>query len=431
MDRRDFLKTTGLVAAATSLGGISSGGNNAQGNGASAMRRNFKEVGLLGYGCMRWPKVEGKDGKQIIDQEEVNRLVDEAIANGVNYFDAAPVYLGGECERATAEALSRHPRSEWLLATKLSNFSNWTYDDSVKMYRRSLEIFKTDHIDYYLLHSISGRKSFDTRFGDTGIMDFLLKERSAGHICNLGFSFHGDAAGMEELLALHDKYHWDFIQIQMNYLDWKVEDVACQLYEAVTAKGIPVIVMEPLRGGALSSIPAVLATELKAAEPDKSVASWAFRFAGSFPNVLTVLSGMTYREHLQDNLNTFCGFKPLTGREFELLEHIAEEISKTPLIRCTACHYCMPCQFGIDIPGIFKFYNDRVNEGSYLITKEQKDYARQRRRFLASYDKAVGTLSQADHCISCGLCAKACPQRIPIPTELRKIDEYIEKLKRG
>lgn len=439
MDRRDFLKVAGTGAAALGVAACAPkaaesviGRSEQKGSLEGEMLQNYPGVGVLGYGAMRWPMTTDENGKEIIDQQKVNELVDFALAHGVNYYDTSPVYLGGDSERATAEALNRHPREKWLLATKLSNFSNWTLENSKEMYRESLRIFNTDYIDYYLLHSVSGIANFDKRFGSTGIMDFLLKERELGHIRNLGLSFHGSKEGFDEIMALHEKYHWDFVQIQMNYLDWthaSRDAKAEYLYAELDKREIPVVIMEPLRGGSLSDIPQQLAERLKEREPQKSVASWAFRFVGSHPRVLTALSGMTYMEHLQDNLDTFLDFKPLSDEDKEVLESIAEDISKYPLVRCTGCQYCMPCPYGIDIPGIFRFYNKTVNEGTYVETCEQKDYARARRRYLLNYDKAVPTVRQADHCISCGKCVSACPQHIRIPRELKRIDDYIENLK--
>ena len=440
MDRRDFLKTAGLGAAAIGVAACSSGISETEaaqqqtGIPDGEMASNYPGIGLLGYGCMRWPMTEGPDGRRVIDQEEVNRLVDVAMAHGVNYYDTSPNYLGGESERATAEALNRYPRDKWLLATKLSNFSDWSYDNSVMMYHNSLEIFKTDHIDYYLLHSIGGMDAFNTRFGTTGIMDFLLKERELGHIRNLGFSFHGNRQGFDELMSLHSKYHWDFVQIQMNYVDWRHagrnNTDAEYLYGVLDSMGIPVVIMEPLRGGRLADMPVTLADMLQAKDPSGSLASWAFRFAGSFPRVLTVLSGMTYMEHLEDNLRTYLDFKPLTEEEMELLQEVATRMETWPLVRCTGCNYCMPCPYGIDIPGIFKFYNDSLNAGTYVKDSEQEGYAKARRRYLLAYDKAIPTVRQADHCIQCGKCEEACPQHLSVRSELRKIDEYIENLKR-
>lgn len=430
MDRREFLKTSAVAGLAIS---VPAGLTAASGNEYGAMPQHYPGIGILGYGCMRWPMTKDSEGNEIIDQEAVNALVDKALANGVNYFDTSPVYLRGDSERATAEALNRYPRDKWLLATKLSNFSNATYENSVKMYRRSLEIFKTDHIDYYLLHSVGSADDFKKRFGDTGILDFLMKEREAGRIRNLGFSIHSQPQGFDSMMELHEKYHWDFVQIQMNYLDWTHaggrNTNAKYLYEELAARDIPVVIMEPLRGGSLGTLPKPQAERLKAIEPDRSIASWAFRFCGSFPKVMCVLSGMTYMEHLDDNLATYCDFKPLNDEEFALLEEIAENRMQFPLVGCTGCQYCMPCPYGINIPGVFRFYDNNILEGTYVTGPEQKHYARIRRKYLANYDKAVESIRQADHCISCGKCVKSCPQRIRIPAELGRIDKYIEQIR--
>ena len=442
MKRRDFIKISGAAAAGLGIAACAPRGTDGAGTKTAAaasgeitgeMAQHYPGISLLGYGCMRWPMIQGPDGRDVIDQEAVNALVDEAIAHGVNYFDTSPVYLQGKSEEASSIALNRHPRSEWLLATKLSNFSDWSYDNSVKMYRRSLEVFKTDHIDYYLLHALSGGADFEKRFGSTGIMDFLLKEREAGRIRNLGLSFHGYREGFDDLMALHDRYHWDFVQIQMNYIDWTHaggrNTNADYLYSELLKRDIPAVIMEPLRGGSLANLPAKVAQELKSREPDKTLASWAFRYFGSFPKVMTVLSGMTYREHLEDNLRNYCGLVPLTEEELAMLEKLAGDIDSYPLVGCTACQYCMPCPYGIDIPGIFSFYNKQVNEGTYVSSKEQKDYAKTRRRYLAAYDKAVQSVRQADHCINCGQCQMHCPQHIRIPQELRRIDRLIESIR--
>ena len=440
MDRREFIKVGAASAAASiALGACdnSSNGSPAPQGSSDAQQgqvaRHYEGVSLLGYGCMRWPTYKAEDGKQKIDQQKVNDLVDYAISHGVNYFDTAPVYLEGESERATAEALSRYPRSSYLLATKLSNFGDWTYESSRQMFQRSLEIFNTGYVDYYLLHSIGSAADFDRRFASTGIMDYLLKEREQGRIRNLGFSFHGAREGFDELMALHSKYHWDFVQIQMNYVDWAHAGArntnAQYLYTKLNEMDIPIVIMEPLRGGRLADLPAAISDKMKAREPSRSLSSWAFRFVGSFPRVMCVLSGMTYMEHLEDNVKTFSSFKPLNSEEMNFLAEVADQLESYPLIRCTACQYCMPCPYGLNIPAIFKFYNDNVNAGTYVSSRAQEDYARVRRNYLRAYNKSIEPDRQADHCIGCGKCARECPQHIAIPRELRRIDEYIESLK--
>ena len=278
-------------------------------------------VSLLGYGCMRWPTRKRADGNgDEVDQEAVNELIDYAIAHGVNYFDTSPVYVQGWSEKSTGIALKRHPREKFLIATKLSNFSNYTRENSIAMYRKSFEDLQVDYIDYYLLHSVGngGIKTFRARYIDNGMIDFLMEERKAGRIRNLGFSFHGTTDVFDEILAMHDHIHWDFVQIQLNYADWRHASGnnvnAEYLYGELVKRDIPAIIMEPLLGGRLSRLNDHLVARLKQHRPQESVASWAFRFAGSFPKVLTVLSGMTYMEHLQDNSPHLFPPRPLHGR---------------------------------------------------------------------------------------------------------------------
>ena len=399
---------------------------------------NGDKVSLLGYGCMRWKMIKDEKGKDIIDQDSVNELVDRAIEAGVNYFDTSPAYLQGQSEKASGLALSRHPRSSYYIATKLSNFRDSTPEASKKMYHDSFEQMQTEYFDYYLMHSIGrgGYKAFSKRYEENGMMDFLLKEREAGRIRQMGFSFHGSQPEFDEMIALHDKYKWDFVQIEMNYMDWQHADGkrnvnADYLYDCLDKRELPIVVMEPLLGGRLATVPDNVARQFKEREPDKSVASWAFRFVGSYPRILTILSGMTYREHLEDNLKSFLGFKPLTEEELQFVKDMAGIMATYPTINCTHCNYCMPCPYGIDIPEIFAHYNRHVNDGTVAQSQEQANYSKLRRNYLLSYDKAIPTLRQADHCIGCGQCLQHCPQSIDIPKQLHRIDRYIEKLKQN
>ncbi len=441
MDRREFLKRTGAAAAACTLASCTRGSNDngSAGNGEMTLRTNPNSgdrVSILGYGCMRWPMTKDAGGKDIIDQETVNALVDEAIAGGVNYFDAAPVYIGGNCERATGIALSRHPRESYYIATKLSNFSNWDRENSILMYRKSLEYFQTDYLDYYLLHSIGDEAGFRRRFVDNGMMDFLMEERKAGRIRNLGFSFHGKKQGFDDILAYHEQYHWDFVQIQMNWIDWRhaSRDANAEyMYNELYSRGIPVVIMEPLLGGRLAKVPDPVAERLLSREPSRSIASWAFRFCGTYPGVMTALSGMTYKEHLEDNLKSFCPLEPLSEEDLEFLEATAKLMTEYPTVPCTACQYCMPCPYGIDIPGVFAHYNKCVNEG-YVVdpgdtTIPQREFRKARRAYLVSYSRSVEKIRQADHCTGCGMCMMECPQGIDIPSQLRRLDSYVDKLR--
>lgn len=398
-----------------------------------------EKVSILGYGMMRLPsKTENQDD---YDQEMINRQVDYAIEHGVNYFDTSPVYCQGKSEACTGIALSRHKRSEYFVATKLSNFNpaTQTREGSIAMYRKSMSDLRVDYIDYYLLHSIGGggMENLHKRYLDNGMLDFLLEEREAGRIRNLGFSYHGDIEVFDYLLSEHDKYKWDFVQIELNYLDWdyanEINDRntdASYLYAELQKRHIPAVIMEPLLGGRLANLPQYIATELKQHDPERSIASWAFRYAGTPEGVLTVLSGMTYMEHLKDNLLSYCPLKPLTKVQMEYLQgDIAKKIVGLSNIPCNDCKYCMPCPYGIDIPAIFVHYNKCKNEGTLPRDKGDENYREMRRQYLIGLDRAVPKLRQADHCIGCGQCEPHCPQNIRIPRELQRISDFVEALK--
>ena len=447
MDRREFIRISGT--GALGLGAMAAGCKPGKKAPAAeepermAVRENpvnGDKVSLLGFGCMRWPMIKDASGKDIIDQEAVNEMVDYAIEHGVNYFDTSPAYLQGLSERAAGDALSRHPRSSYYIATKLSNFWNQSKEASIKMYRDSFVEMKTDYFDYYLLHAIGrgGREAFMQRYVENGMMEFLQAEKAAGRIRNLGFSFHGSQQEFDSFMQMHDsgEYVWDFCQIEMNYVDWRHADGkrncnAEYLYHELEKRNIPVVIMEPLLGGRLAEVPMGISRQMKMREPDKSIASWAFRFCGSYPGVMCILSGMTNMDPLLDNLKTFGHFQALTEEELEFLEQMAVQMKEYPLVNCTNCKYCMPCPWGIDIPGIFKHYNTSITDGTYAQGPEQKNYKKLRDAYLTSYNKAIPTLRQADHCIGCGTCLSHCPQSIDIPRELRRIDRYVEKLKRG
>ena len=445
--RRNFLKGISAGAVSASLFGCSEKPREEK-FGPMTMRVNPKtgeKVSLLGFGCMRWPSTDGRSGRESdgeIDQNAVNELVDIALANGVNYFDTSPAYCKGKSERATGIALSRHPRDKYFIATKLSNFapSTWSREASMAMNKNSLIELRTHYIDNMLLHAVGmggGIDLYEKRYIDNGILDFLLAEREAGRIRNLGFSYHGDIKVFDYLLSKHDVYKWDFVQIQMNYLDWKhakqireFNTNAEYLYGELEKRKIPAVIMEPLLGGRLSSIPHTIVPEFKQREPDRSVASWAFRFVGSFPNVLTVLSGMVKKEHLLDNLRSFAPLKPLTAEEFAFLEKAADEMMQFNTIPCNDCKYCMPCPYSLDIPSILLHYNKCINEQLAPESSLDENYERARRAYLVGYDRSVPKLRQASQCTGCDKCRPHCPQGIDIPKELRRIDGFVKNLKR-
>ncbi len=461
IDRREFLKRLGAGAAISTvaLTGCNQGKNPVNGDDISTQReipkgkmtyrenpKTHEKVSLLGYGCMRWPDMSGgagRDANSDLDQETINRLVDYAIEHGVNYFDTSPAYCMGRSERATGIALKRHPRDKYFIATKLSNFapSTWSREASLAMYHNSFKELQTDYIDYLLLHGVgmgNGMADFNARYMDNGVLDFLLSEREAGRIRNLGFSYHGDIKVFDYLLSEHGKYKWDFVQIQLNYLDWEhAKEInsrntnAEYLYGELVKRGIPAVIMEPLLGGRLSKVPDHIVARLKQREPERSVASWAFRFAGTQKDVLTVLSGMTYMEHLQDNLHSFCPLQPLNEEETSFLFDTADMMMQYPTIPCNDCKYCMPCPYGIDILGVLLHYNKCVNEGNVPESRQAENYREARRAFLIGYDRSVPRLRQADHCIGCNQCVHHCPQAIDIPKEMQRIDRFVEHLKQG
>lgn len=468
LSRREFLKVLGGATVATAA--IAAGCSHPNSTTAEGFTpgevptdkmsyrsdTHGQQVSLLGYGCMRLPVLEEEkdaNGDPMIDQERVNELTDYALAHGVTLFDTAPRYCKGRSEHAMGIALSRHRREEYLISTKLSNqgCDCWSRQASIAMFENSLKQLQVDYLDYLLLHCmglpgkdaqgnpVEPMEMFNKRFIENGMLDYLMEQRAKGRIRNLGFSYHGDVKVFDHLLSMHEQVHWDHVLIQHNYIDWHhaAQDSGDAnseyLYTELAKRDIPVFVMEPLLGGQLATLPQFAVDQLKSKEPQRSVASWAFRFAASQPRILTVLSGMTYMEHLQDNIRTFSPHQPLNEEEQAMLEEIAARYVEFPLVPCTGCQYCMPCPYGLDIPGIFAHYNKCINDGNVIVrndndnendNEDKRAYRRARRRFLIDYDRAVEPRRQADHCIQCGRCLSECPQSIDIPTQMAKIEEY-------
>ena len=401
-----------------------------------------RKVSLLGYGAMRLPTVDGGHAnnwkldasKKAIDQALLNRQVRLMLDGGVNYFDTSPAYCRGESEAAlgTALAASGHARGDYVLATKLSNFSAAQHGLRAcqEMFANSLKALRTDYVDNYLLHSIGngGFKTFSKRYLENGALDWLCELRAQRKIRNLGFSFHGDPKTWEWCLEHHGTYKWDFAQIQLNYYDWKHAKKqnarnldAMKLYGDLARLNIPVVVMEPLLGGRLAGrLDPVSAAELVRFDPEATPARWALRFCGTLPGVMTVISGMTFTEHIEENIATFSPLKPCSEAEMAALERAAVRALGCKTVPCTQCNYCMPCPYGLDIPALFSFRNDYLAKEEGLAPKA----------LLKAYAEAVPEeLRRADHCTGCNRCKTHCPQQIDIPAELASLDALVDVLK--
>lgn len=371
-------------------------------------RVKFKnvEVSRLGLGNMRLPcKTPIKrEANPLIDYDKAQQIVDMAYQNGVNYFDTAYMYHCGKSEKFIGQALKKYPRESYFLADKLPIWMCKTPADMEKIFNKQLERTGIDSFDFYLLHSLD--KSNFEKCEKFGAYDFILKKQAQGLVKNIGFSFHGTVDDLKEIVAAH---HWDFAQIQMNYLDWKNQDAKTQ-YQVLTDAGIPVIVMEPVRGGKLADLPKNAENILKQNAPNSSIASWAIRFVASFDNVMTVLSGMNSLEQMEDNINSLTDFVPFTDNEFKICENIASLINKNDIIPCTGCDYCADCPKGVKISTIFDIYN-KFKTGEYTRSQAKEKY------------KLIDVNHTA--CVKCGKCKEHCPQSIDIPNELAgKINSF-------
>ncbi len=346
--KRDEMTTSTAFNTTVEISTAPSTDDNISSNMVYRTSKKGEKISLLGNGSAVWRRIPNPNGGgTVIDQELVNELIDYAYKNGVNYYDSAPTYLGGLSQPAIGIALSRYPRDTFYVAAKLSNqaTSAWSREGSLDLYYESFENLQVDYIDFYLLHGLgmprAGKnafEAFEAQHIDNGMLDFLLKEREAGRIRNLGFSYHGGVEFFDYLMSIHDEVQWDFAQFVFNYVDWEHGDERPYMgieqgngkyyYDELVKRGIALHVMQPVDGGGLVTVPSRVETMMKELEPDMSVASWGFRFAGSLPNVQVILSGMTNMDALQDNLNTFSDFKPLTESEFKMLEEAADIIQR-------------------------------------------------------------------------------------------------------
>jgi predicted aldo/keto reductase-like oxidoreductase len=360
-------------------------------------------IGKLGFGMMRLP-AQG-DG---FDIEQVKKMVDAFMQNGYTYFDTAYVYRGSE--RATGEALvERYPRDSFKIATKLNLGTVNSGDELEGCFQKSCERLGVDYVDFYLLHGLGERTA--NKDEDFGAWDFLNRLKAEGKAKHIGFSYHGSPEKLDAILTKHPEA--EFVQIQLNYLDWEDEEVKSKLlYETIRRHGKPVIIMEPVKGGMLAGEDSSLAKVFKAADPNASIASWALRFAASLEGVLVTLSGMSAYAHMEDNINTFKDIKPLTDAEMKLIGEAVAAIKAVPGIPCTECKYCVEsCPQKINIPSMIGIYN------SYLVYRTTVNMG-MRYRFIEG--------GKASSCEKCKKCEEQCPQNIGISEIIGKVSELFD-----
>ena len=371
--------------------------------------RSGDQLSALGFGCMRLPRTAGR-----IDLDKTEALLRQAVEAGVNYFDTAYVYPGSE--EAVGTVLARTGLREKIkLATKLPHKRCQKPEDFERIFTEELHRLQTDHIDFYLIHNIPTLERWE-RVVALGIKDWIAQKKASGQIRRIGFSFHGTLGDFETVL---DAYDWDFCQIQYNYSDENYQAGVAGLRKAY-AKGMPVIIMEPLLGGKLATNLPHKARELQvAARPDWSAARWGFSWLWDQPEVTVVLSGMNALDQLADNLATAEVATPgmLNERDKQTIEAVREAFREAYKVPCTGCNYCMPCPHGVSIPGCFAGYNASYANGRI---EGFKTY------YMSTTVDEAGKRSSASACQQCGVCETKCPQHIAIPTELKRVRKYME-----
>ncbi|MDD3885954.1 MAG: aldo/keto reductase [Victivallaceae bacterium] len=415
MNRRDFLKNAITLAAfapvvrlaaATGVDGNTKAGDVA----AQVTRRRYKNTDqmlpLLGFGMMRLPRLN--PDRPEIDYKVAARMVDMAMKSGCNYFDTAYMYHNGLSEKCTGELLSKYPRESFYLADKMPPWFAKKRSDLDRIFNEQLSRCKTGYFDFYLIHALSapGWKHAE----ELKVYDFLRQKQAEGKIRRLGFSFHDTPEVLRQIVKAKP---FDFVQLQINYYDWD-NYRSREQYEIATESGLPVIVMEPLRGGSLATLNPEATAILDKAGPGAGNASWALRYVASLPNVITVLSGMSLPAHVKDNINTFAPFKPLSDAERVTLADALAAYRRKWEVPCTNCQYCLPCPVGVEIPKIFNIFNQYKVSGNAG-------------QLLRGYN-AIPAEARASECVRCGKCVKRCPQHISIPDELAKIAAEIKKL---
>jgi predicted aldo/keto reductase-like oxidoreductase len=368
-----------------------------------------KDIPKLGFGMMRLPQKAGK-----IDVEETSAMVDKFLDAGFKYVDTAFGYPGSE--EAVGKALvARHPRESFYLATKIPAFQAATESEAKEMLNTSLKRTGAGYFDFYLLHNMGGSRT--KKFDDYHIWDFAQEQKAKGVLKHVGFSFHDNAALLDEVLTAHPEV--EFVQLQINWADWESATVQSRLcYETCRKHAKPVVIMEPVKGGLLANPPEAAVKILKAANPGMSLSSWGIRFAAGLEGVVTVLSGMSSMAQMEDNLNTMKAFKPLTKDEMAALDKAREAMNAIPTIPCTSCHYCAAgCPQKVVIADIFQAVNNYrlFMNGDKKKAKESYGWIRD------------GLKGPASNCVKCGACESVCPQHISIMKELEAAVEIFEK----
>ncbi|KAF0226123.1 MAG: NADP-dependent oxidoreductase domain [Erysipelotrichaceae bacterium] len=368
--------------------------------------RKFDKSGispsLLGFGCMRFPTLA--DGS--IDEVKATAMIETAMANGVTYIDTAYPYHNGESEPFVGKVLKNHPRSSFYLATKLPIWLLKTKEDALRIFNEQLDRLQVDYFDFYLLHALDQEK-WDLIL-ELDVIGVVEKLKAEGKIKNLGFSFHDEYPVFEKIATYRA---WDFCQIQYNYIDTKIQ-AGDKGYDLTVKLGIPLIVMEPIKGGMLATLPHDISHPFKDYDPKASLSSWALRWAATHQNVKVILSGMSSMEHVTDNLNTFNNYKDLSDEEMGIVNKVTDIINSRTKNGCTSCEYCMPCPFGVNIPRNFKIWND------YSIFKDEA-------KTIRRYWTDLKPEARADMCQACGACEALCPQHIHIIDDLVQVAKDI------
>lgn len=367
-----------------------------------------KEIPKLGFGLMRLPMIG-----QEVDIEQTKEMVDKFIAQGFTYFDTAYVYINGKSEETVKEAIvKRHPRESFQLATKMPLWLVKKPEDLQSIFDTQLERTGAGYFDFYLLHSLS--KDILEHIDKMGGWSFVREMKEKGFVKHMGFSFHDDAETLDKILTAHPEM--EFVQLQINYVDWESDSIQSRLcYEVARKHNKPIIIMEPVKGGALAGMSPEVQSILKEANPDLSVASWAVRYAASLDGIITVLSGMSNMAQMNDNLSFMSNFQQLNESEGKVIERVVEELKKVPIIPCTACKYCVEdCPQKINIPEILAAYN---NYKVYENLEGSRGH----------YNWLTGGKSKASECIACGSCEGHCPQHINIIDSLKEVADVFEE----